>query len=163
MTFQIATSGSALTNTIVTSPKLNVFTDSGYSQPAGGSFGPGGTTGQFGNTGGKNSLTSLPNSTNIYFQALTNALEVPAGSTYYFSLDAQVAGITTGSSVTTTLEGDSLFSGLNNAPAVASSTYAFVWSGNATTTANITTDADWSNGYGLLNLPAGGFTQTRSQ
>jgi hypothetical protein len=37
----------------------------------------------------------------------------------------------------------------------------FVWSPNSTTTASFTTN-DWTNGYGVSGLPAGGLFQTRS-
>jgi hypothetical protein len=155
MAFAVATSGMSSNNTLVSSAKLNVFTDSGYSQSAGGNYGS--SNGQFGATQG---AVGLPNSpTSIKFVALNNALEIPAGSTYYFSLDAQVAGITTGSSVTATLLGDSSYDGVKTAPSVSGN---LIWSANALTTSNITTDSDWADGYGVLNLPAGGFTQTRS-
>jgi hypothetical protein len=37
----------------------------------------------------------------------------------------------------------------------------FIWSGNATSTAT-SADIDWSNGYGVSGLPAGGLFQTRT-
>jgi hypothetical protein len=168
MTFKVATSGATVgTNTLVTLAKLNVFTDSGYSQAAGGNFGT--STGQFGETNGSSYATGLISTPTITFKPLTgeNPLEIPAGSTYYFSLDAQVGGVTTGSSVTTTLLGDGAYPTVSGGYYVDAATDGnisskdLIWSGNATTTA-AKGDNDWADGYGILNLPAGGFTQTRS-
>jgi hypothetical protein len=156
--FTLATS-SFVTGGGVSSLKLNVFTDSGYSQVAGGQYGA--ASGQFGATNGTTGGTTLPINPTVVFQASTNPLQIPSGVTYYFELDSQVAGTQVGTSVTTTLLGDAAFSGINNTANVASSTNNMIWSGNATTTA-VFNDSDWVNGYGILNLPAGGFTQTRS-
>jgi hypothetical protein len=173
LNFTIATSGTASTNTQVSALKLYVFSDSAYSQAVGGTYGA--TTGQFGSTNGTTGNTYLTSNPTIDFQATTNALQIPAGSTYYFELDGTVTGVTTGSSVTTTLGGDSAY--INSAHlgsyyvstttgAYADTNNNFIWSGNATTTATLaggSNDLDWANGYGILGLPAGGFTQTRSQ
>ena len=94
--------------------------------------------------------------------------------TRYFELVGTVAGVTTGTSVTTTLQGDAAYvaaAHFNTSSDFVSSTtgvYAddnndFIWSGNSTTTPNITTDTDWGNGYSLTNLPSGGFSTTRNQ
>jgi hypothetical protein len=169
--FTLATS-SFVTGGGVSSLKLNVFTDSGYSQVAGGTYGA--ASGQFGATNGTTGGTTLPsNNPTVIFQATSNALQISKGSTYYFELDSQVAGTQTGTSVTTTLLGDANYIAAAHLGGYFVSTTtgavadgdSFIWSGNATSTATIAggaNDLDWANGYGILNLPAGGFTQTRS-
>jgi hypothetical protein len=85
----------------------------------------------------------------------------------YFELKASISGVTTGSSVVTTVKGDSAYptqltSGYNVATSSALTTaHNFVWSGNATST-SATADVDWSNGYGLPGFSASGLIQTRS-
>ena len=175
-TFTLATSTFA-TGGGVTSLKLNVYTDS-YSSLASGNFGA--ATGQFGATNGYASAsgwvsaTLLANAPTVEFRATTNALVIPASQTRYFELVGTVAGVTTGTSVTTTLQGDAAYvaaAHFNTSSDFVSSTtgvYAddnndFIWSGNSTTTPNITTDTDWGNGYSLTNLPSGGFSTTRNQ
>ncbi len=89
-------------------------------------------------------------------------VEVPAGGTYYFELRSTVGGVQTGSSVVTTMSGDTNFSGAAAALLAASSvTGNFVWSDNATTT-TVAAVADWANGYGLNGLSSSGIIQTRS-
>ncbi len=173
LSFTIATSGTAATNTLVTSAKLNVFSDSAFSQAVSGNFGA--ATGQFGNTNGIIGNTALPTGVAIAYRSTTNALQIPAGTTYYFSLDATVAGVTTGSSVTTTLLGDAAyitsahlgaFQVSSTTGAQADTNKSFIWSGNATSTATLAggaNDLDWANGFSILGLPSGGFSITRSQ
>jgi hypothetical protein len=167
LTFKIATSGTA---TAVSATKLYVFTDAAYSSPASTVA----TGGLFDDTiNGTTGNVALASSPTIAFQALTNAIEIPAGSTYYFELDATVGGVAAGSSVTTTLLGSSAYIAqahlFNTSTFVSSTTGAvadganFIWSGNATTTANITTDTDWANGFGIVGLPSAGISTTRSQ
>jgi hypothetical protein len=161
--FTMATS-SFSTGGGVSAVKLNVFTDSGYSQPVGGTFGA--ATGQFGST-----ATPTASAPTLTFTATTNPLQIPANTTYYFEVDATVSSVTTGTSVTTTLLGDTAYiaaahlgtdSVSTTTGALADTNHNFIWSGNATTTAVFNAN-DWANGYGILNLPAGGFSQTRSQ
>jgi hypothetical protein len=169
----IATSTTNAGNDRVTAVKLMVYADSSYSQPVGGTYGA--ATGQFGST-------QTPNLTNptIYFLATTNPLEIPAGQTYYFQVESTIVSVEVGSSVTTTLKGDSSYPtylGTTNGQVingmsyyVATSTAAglmangnFLWAGNSTTTSALSADVDWSNGYGIVGLPSGGINQTRSQ
>jgi len=150
----------ATTSATVTNVQLFGFTDSSYSQAVSGQ----GTGGQIGNTAG-----TIPNNVNFAIQPGTNAVQVPAGSTYYFELRGSVAGVQSGSSVVATLVGDSAYltnltSGFQVATSTAaSSTSNFVWAGNSTTTSTIGAgDVDFSNGFSLPGLPSSGLIQTRS-
>jgi hypothetical protein len=164
----------------VSAVKVMVYSDSAYSLPVSGSFGA--ATGQFGVTNGSyngTSATGLPAGPNtLDFAASTNPLEIPAGSTYYFQVESTVTGVTTGSSVTTTLGGDAAYTAgahlttgtagptvpmtSTTTGAMADSNNNFIWSGNATTTAVFNAN-DWANGYGITGLPSGGLSATRSQ
>lgn len=177
LNFAFSTSGTAVTNTQISAVKVYAYTDASYSLPASTAAGDG----QFGLTNGTyngTSATILPSSPNLDFQSTTNPLVIPAGSTYYFEVRATVTGVTTGSSVTTTLGGDSAYItsarfliGTNGPtiPFVSSTTGAyadsnnnFIWSGNATSTA-VFQSIDWANGYGISGLSSGGLSVTRSQ
>ena len=169
--FTIATSSFA-TGGGVSAIKLMVYSDSSYSQPVSGSYGA--ATGQFGATHAvtTGSPTVTASTTGSY-----SPLQIPAGTTYYFQVEATVASTQTGTSVTTTLNGDGAYidyAHLNRGtvgptiPLTSSTTGAvaddnndFIWSANATTTTPVS-GIDWTNGYGVLGLPSGGFSQTRS-
>lgn len=174
LSFAISTtSGSTANGTLVTAAKLNVFSDAAYSQAVAGTYGA--AAGQFGSTSGvAGSLVNAPaaGATALVMRATTNALQIPAGTTYYFSLDATVATISAGSSVTTTLLGDAAYIAAahlatlqvsTSTGAQADSNNAFIWSGNATTTATISNPdaSDWANGFKILGLPSGGISVTR--
>jgi hypothetical protein len=150
LTFKVATTAAAVTDV-----KLFAYTDSGYSNPVPGTFGD--TIGQFGST------QSAVNDANFSIVASTNPIQVPAGSTIYFELKGTVADVGSGSSVTTTLVGDSAYPSFATfmAQANALSASSFVWSPNATSTATVHSN-DWTNGYGVVGLPAVGTSQTRS-
>jgi hypothetical protein len=113
--------------------------------------------------------TSSTPSMSVYPQttgAATTTVQVPAGSTYYFEVRGTVAGSGTSYSVTTTLNGDNAYPSLSASMASvatvdAGSARSFIWSPNSTTTAAVAND-DWTNGYGLMGLPASGLIQTRS-
>ena len=126
------------------------YTDSAFSTPISGQ----GASGLIGTT-----ITATSTS-DVRFGASspTAPVEVPAGQTYYFELRGSVGGLTTGSSITTTLLGDSAYSTL---AATSSLSANFVWSPNATTTSNAT-HADWTSGYSVIGLPSGGLIQTVS-
>ncbi len=146
------------TSATVTQIALYAYNDSSYSNAISGQ----GTSGQVGSN-----VTSAINGTAFAVTPTTNPVQVSAGSTVYFELRASIAGVTTGSTVVTTLLGDSAYptnltSGYNVATSTAlTSGNNFVWSGNATSTA-ATADVDFSNGYGLPGLSASGLIQTRS-
>jgi len=152
----------------VSSVKVMVYSDASYSQPVSGSYGA--ATGQFGATNGTTGGTTLTSNPTLTFQASTNPLQIPAGTTYYFQVEATVAGTQTGTSVTTTLNGDAAYIAAahlgsdyvsTTTGAIADTNNDFIWSGNATSTAVFNAN-DWANGYGILGLPSGGFSQTRS-
>ncbi|MDO8552954.1 MAG: peptidoglycan-binding domain-containing protein [bacterium] len=128
---------------------LYAYTDSGYSTPISGQ----GSSGLIGTTRTATSTSEIQ----LGPSSPTSPVEVPAGATYYFELRGSVGGVTTGSSITTTLLGDSSYSTL---AATSSVTANFVWSPNATTTSNAT-HADWTSGYSVIGLPSGGLIQTR--
>ena len=151
------------TSATVTQIALYAYNDASYSNPISGQ----GTSGQIGSN-----VASAVNGTAFAIAPTTNPIQVSSGSTMYFELRASVAGVTTGSSVVTTLVGDSAYptwlpqtiSGTTYNVATSSAvsgTYNFVWSGNATTTST-TSDVDWSNGYGIPGFSASGLIQTRS-
>lgn len=153
----------------VSSVKINVYSNSAYSQAVSGTYGA--ATGQFGSTNGETGGTTLTDAPTINFISTTNALQVPAGATYYFEVVGTVASTQTGTSVSTTLNGDAAYIVAAHLGSIYMSTTTgaladdnddFVWSDNATTTTNITTDNQWTNGYGVEGLPSGGFTMTRS-
>lgn len=144
-TFTVATTSATVTNAA-----LYAYSNSSFSAPISGQ----GTSGQIGSTISPTSTSRfkiVPSSTGV---------QVPAGSTYYFELRASVAGVTTGSSVVTTLTGDAASYTISQA-AAATTTQSFVWTGNSTTTSTFF-HADWANGYGIEGLPASGLIQTRS-
>ena len=151
-TFKVSTTSATVTNI-----DLYGFTDSAYSQAVSGQ----GTGGQIGSQ-----VASAINGTAFSYTP-TNPLQIPAGQTYYFELRAAVSGVTTGSSVVTTLVGDSGFPTVNDvvnynvATSSALSASNFIWSGNSTST-SVAADVDWSNGASLPGLPSSGIIQTRS-
>ncbi len=149
LSFSVATTNATLTNV-----QLFAFNDSGYSNAISGQ----GTSGQIGST-----LVSVPNNTTFTMSPDLNPIQVSAGSTLYFELRAVVVGVGAGSSITTTLKGDSFGAPTVGTIPFPSVTDNFVWSPNATTTAATTTGNDWTNGYGVSGLPSGGLLQTRSQ
>ena len=146
--FQIASS----TVTSVTSLKLYGYTDSGFSTPVSSAAGGG----QLNTTG----VNVTGSTAKIVTDSVNGGvLEVGAGQTYYFELRGTVAGVQTGTSVSTTLLGDSSY--VRGATSTLDGSYNFVWSPNSTTTASYL-DSDFANGAGVLGLPSSGFTQTRS-
>ncbi len=145
--FSIATS----TITSVTAINMYGFTGSDYSQPISG-VGTGGLVNAAAQSAPTGTFTITPSS----------FIQVPAGSTYYFEVRGTVAGVQTGSSVSTTLLGDSAYPSL--ASFMSNSTISgsnLIWSPNATSTA-VAASNDWTNGYGLAGLPGSGIVSTRS-
>ncbi|MEK7628601.1 MAG: hypothetical protein AAB421_04280 [Patescibacteria group bacterium] len=157
---------SSTTGVTITTVRLKGYTDSSYSQPMSGQ----GTGGQVGGD-----TATITSGTAFEIEPTTNAVQVPAGTTYYFELTAAVSGVDTGDSNVTTLSGDSAYpTGLTTGYNVGTTTIStgeiggvaanFVWAGNSTGTSVLgaARDVDWSNGYGLPGLPSGGLIQTRS-
>lgn len=149
--FTIATS----TITSVTAINMYGYTDSSYSQPISG-VGTGGLVNSSAQSAPTGSFTITPSS----------FIQVPAGQTYYFQVQGTVAGVQTGSSVSTTLVGDTAYPSLAASTYMAASTALtsgsnLVWSPNATTTA-VAASNDWTNSYGVPGLPGSGIISTRS-
>ncbi len=162
LSFKVATSSFA-TGGGVSNVKVMVYSDAAYSQPVSGTYGA--ATGQFGATASVFSTNTTFNVT-----ATTNPLEIPAGTTYYVQLESTVQSTQTGTSVTTTLNGDAAYISAahlgasfvsTTTGAVADTNNNFIWSGNATSTAVFNSN-DWANGFSILGLPSGGLSQTRS-
>jgi hypothetical protein len=160
LTFTLATS-SFVSGGGVSAIGLYAYSDAGYSSPVSTVAG----SGQF-DTGNK---TPSSNPATLTYSAQTNPLQIPAGQTYYFELRGSVAGTQTGTSVTTSLLGDSAYiTGAHLGVDFVSTTTGaiadgarFIWSGNATSTAVFDAN-DWANGYSIQSLPSGGLSQTRS-
>ena len=152
--FTLATS----TITGITNVNLFGYTDASYSTGISGF-----TSGQIATA----NVTPGSISGSSYPITITPAsiVSVPAGSTYYFELRGTVAGVQTGSSVSTTLLGDSSYPSLatlmGTSAAVVSASGNLVWTPNATST-SVAASNDWTNGYGVVGLPSSGMIQTRS-
>jgi hypothetical protein len=147
--FSIASSTGVTVNNIL----LYAYTDSGFSTPVSSA-----ASGQLNST-----ATTASASTKITTDNVTGGvLQIPAGQTYYFELRASVAGVQTGSSITTTLLGDSSSAYIRGTAAALNSARNFVWTPNSTTTTP-TTGVDFTSGYGIPGLPAAGLSQTRNQ
>jgi hypothetical protein len=128
--------------------KLYAFTDSGFSSPVSGFSG-----------GLLDSNSGNIATGNVSFDLGTSELQIPAGGTRYFEvrIDATLSGTGT-EQISTKIMGDSaeaVGSTLTVAASTAVSAANFVWSGNATTTSE-STHLDWTNGYSVPGLPAGG-------
>ena len=123
--------------------QLYAFTDAAYSQPVS----------QYvaGLVGAVTSGTPL---------VFTIPIVVPADTTYYFELKATTVSAPTGTSISTTLNGDSSATTTQAVAALASS--KFVWSGNSTTTPADVGSPDWSNGFGLPGFTTSNIVNSRS-
>ncbi len=148
LTFNISTSS------IMTLSNLNLYayTDSGFSQAAGGTV------------SGIAGSTSYNGTTQFATSTMSTPLEIAAGSTEYFLLKGTVSPTGTSYNIATTLMGDSA----NLAPLMYSTTgiqaisSRMIWSPNATTTA-LTTTNDWTNSYGVTGLSQSGLIENRTQ
>ncbi|RJQ36736.1 hypothetical protein C4552_02480 [Candidatus Parcubacteria bacterium] len=138
---------------MVTEPRIYAYADSSYSNPAfvgGGrlNFGPLVSNGPVGQQ------VELYFNPNILDDA--EAIVIPAGTTRYFELRANVAGADAGDRIGVALEGDAGWTALGPISSVdASAENDFLWSGNSAGTSGLDAD-DWANGYGVPGLPAGG-------
>ncbi len=162
---------SSTTGVTVTSVALYGYTNSGYSSPISGQ----GDSGQIGST-----EATITSGTKFDIAPTTNPVTVSAGETRYFELRASVAGVDTGDSIVTTLNGDATYpvetltwnatANTNTDQYMETVTQVnsavdndFIWAPFGTTTdAGMTTHRDWTNGYGVNGLPSSGLIQTRS-
>jgi hypothetical protein len=102
-------------------------------------------------------------STDLNILAQTSAgasttIQVPAGATRYFEVVGTVSGTATGAAVQAQLQGDASYPSLSvfmgtQAGIDADTNDDFIWSPNATTTSSGWA-VDWTNGYGIVGLPA---------
>lgn len=159
----------ATTTASVTNVTIYGFTDSAYSQAISGIT----TSGDLQATDD----ATVPGTGNVVVEVTTSAgtatvIQVPAGGTRYFEVRGSISGDATGAAVTTKLLGSSAFPSsaalvgenpllMTASTGVDTGTNTFVWSPNSTTT-SARTDQDWTNGYGVSGLPAGGLFATRS-
>jgi hypothetical protein len=139
----------------VTNPQLYAYTDAAFSSPAGG------TTNGLVSPGIDSGPITSASATST---KMTSALEIPAGTTWYFLVKATsvtYSGSNATWNVTTALNGD----GTDLAPSMNTvanlSSNNFVWSPNSLTTSALTA-ADWTSGFGVSGLPSFGTSQTRS-
>jgi hypothetical protein len=131
---------------------LYAYTDSGFSQAAGGTVnGIAGTTNYNGETQQATTTMATP-------------LEIPAGTTEYFLLKGTVSPAnSTSYNIATTLKGDStdLAPNMSTVAALNTADVSMIWSPNSTTTSP-TTGVDWTSGYGVSGLPSIGLTENRT-
>ena len=143
-------------NATVSSVNAYAYTDSGFSSAVSGI-----------GAGGKmlnldlfvSSIQGVP--LEIYPQTTTGAsttIQIPAGQTRYFDIMGVIAGVISGASVSTQVEGDSAYPKLatlmgNYTDMERDSNNDLIWSPNATTASTITYK-DWTNGYGVSGLPS---------
>lgn len=133
---------------------LYAYTDPSYSQPI--AARPGGLLGP----GPSGCIPSSFNVAPIPPIDTSPPVVIAAGATYYLELRSSVSGVGSNSLALTTLLGDS-----SSASPILSSlglvSGNFGWSGNSYTTSAYG-DSDWTNGYMVPGLPAGGISQTRT-
>lgn len=154
----------ATTTVSVTNIDIRAFTHSDYTSPVSGVSTDGSLKATAVTAANGSGNATIPVQTS---GAVATALQIPRGTTYYFEVYGSVAGDATGASVTTKLLGDSSFPSTgalvtqNPLLQAASLSTNLIWSPNSTTTA-ARTDQDWTGGYGVSGLPAGGLFYTRS-
>jgi hypothetical protein len=150
----------ATTTATVTGINVRAYTDSAFSTPVSGLTSDGSMlASNLAGTAWASSATDLE----IWAQtsaAASTTVQVPAGTTRYFNVVGTVSGAASGASVQTQLQGDAAYPqlasfmaatlGVNND---AGGNNDFIWSPNATGTSNVSSN-DWTNGYGLVGLPA---------
>jgi hypothetical protein len=90
--------------------------------------------------------------------AFDTPLQISAGETRYFKVVADVTVAPASSSISTKILGDAAAVATAAAATVQGSSN-FVWSGNTLGT-SLVTDADWSNGFSVVGLPALGTDTT---
>lgn len=164
----------ATTTANVTNLNIRAFTNAGYSTPVAGVS----TDGSLQATAQSEIAANQNGNATTSVQTAggtATVLTIPAGETRYFEVYSTITGDATGAAVTTRLLGNSAFPAIANVGATvnpllsaASTVFTntansgrFIWSPNSTTTSAIRTDQDWTNGYGVPGLPAGGLLGSR--
>ncbi len=150
----------ATTTATVTGINIRAYTDSSFSTPVSGLTSDGSML-QTNLTG--TAWASSATDLEVFAQNASGAsttVQVPAGQTRYFNVIGTVAGAVTGASVQTQLQGDAAYPQLASFMGTAlqvnndaGSNNDFIWSPNATST-SVNASNDWTNGYGLVGLPA---------
>ncbi len=148
------------TTAIVTSINAYAYTDSGFSTAVSGI----GNSGKMLDTDLTGSAwASASTQLQLYPQTTTAAsttIQISAGQSRYFDVTGSVTGSVAGASISTQLEGDAAYvsSALLTQRAQGAlsveldSHNDFIWSPNSTTSANVGSDSDWTNGYGIVGL-----------
>ncbi len=148
----------ATTTATVTGVNIRAYTDSSFSTPVSGLSSDGSMlSSNLAGTAWASSSTDLE----VFAQTsagATTTVQVPAGATRYFDVVGTVSGAATGASVQTQVQGDGSYPSLpgfmgNGLSINNDSNNDFIWSPNATTT-SVYANNDWTNGYGLVGLPA---------
>jgi hypothetical protein len=147
----------ATTVATVTGINIRAYTDSSFSLPVSGLSEGSMLASNLAGTAWASSSTDLE----VFAQTsagATTTVQVPAGATRYFDVVGTVSGATTGASVQTQIQGDGSYPSLpgfmgNGLTINNDSNNDFIWSPNATTT-SVYANNDWTNGYGLVGLPA---------
>ena len=147
LTFSFASS----TGMQIAAPTLYAYTDTGFSQPAGGT------------TGGIAGSTSYNSNYLTATTTMSTPLEIPAGTTWYFLLKGTVTASGTTYNIATTLKGDTadLAPSMYTVSSIPLNSN-MIWSPNSTTT-SATANVDWTNGFGINGLPSIGITNNRTQ
>jgi hypothetical protein len=151
---QFKFTGAVSSGTTVTNVSLYGYTDAGYSTAISG-VGTSGLVNTAPVANGVGTFAVTPTASSI------GAVEVPAGTTYYFELRGTVSGSGTNYNVATTFLGDSTVTGSMAAATTVEGTSNLVWSPNALTT-SATSTLDWTNSTGVVGLPSSGLVQNRT-
>lgn len=155
------TLGVSPTNATVTNVNIFGYTDSSYSQSISGVSGNGQMS--------SSNITPSGGIAEVYAETsggATTTVQIPAGQTRYFEARASIAGTASNFNVTTTIQGDNVFPNIATLMGTVTQVDAatsdnFIWSPNTNGQA-VTSDTDWTNGFGLPGLPQSGIIQTRS-
>ncbi|HVM73302.1 MAG TPA: peptidoglycan-binding domain-containing protein [Candidatus Paceibacterota bacterium] len=154
LTFSISTSSI----TTLSGLNLYAYTDSGFSQAAGGTV------------GGIAGSTAYVGATQYATTTMSTPLQIAAGTTEYFLLKGTVSPNGTTYNIATTLMGDSAnlalgqnvdLASMYTVTGIAATSSRMIWSPNATTTA-LTTTNDWTNGFSVNGLPQSGLVENRT-
>lgn len=157
-TLRLATSSVSVSNI-----NIFAFTDSGYSSPVSELS----SGGQMDNS---NKTPNVNNEVEVFAEdssGTASPLQIPEGETRYFEVRAVVSGSNSGSSLTSTLLGDTSYPSISALMGTASEINSaaednFIWSPNFSGESDVT-DSDWTNGFGIQGLPSSGISETLSR
>ncbi|MBU3926019.1 peptidoglycan-binding protein [Patescibacteria group bacterium] len=174
LTARVATS-STTEGTKVDNVNIYAYTDSSFSNPVSGI----GDSGEMLQTAVDCDTAWVTSASDLEIYAQTTAsastsVQVPAGSTRYFDVKADVTTAGATYSASTQIQGDAAYllftaawtaidafmlsaENADSSGIQGTTNDDFIWSPNATTT-TITDVVDWTNGYGVSGLPSGNMT-----